>query len=117
MEQIIYRLSLDVHKNGIQKTLQGFQTKDNKARRIVLNLVSGGCPYILPQDSVVPVMFINDGKSVNACRIDDDTVIYDILPSDTAEEGIVDMQFKLIGTTVIQLPFRRLPTTNPVATY
>ena len=100
MEQIIYRLTLDVHKGGVQKTLQGFQTNDNMARRIVISLVSGGKPYVIPTDSVVAAMFVNNGKDVNACQFDDDTIVYDVLPSDITEEGIVNMQFKLIGTTV-----------------
>ena len=37
MEKIIYRLTLDTHKNGIQKTLQGFETADKIARRIAIN--------------------------------------------------------------------------------
>lgn len=100
MERIIYRLTLDTHKNGVQKTLQGFQTADNMARRIVISLVSGGSPYVLPTESVVASMFVNNGEDVNACQIERDTVIYDILPSDTAKEGTVDMQMKLIGVTV-----------------
>lgn len=100
MERIKYRITLDTHRTGIQRTLQGFQTADNMARSIAINLVSGGDTYEIPLDNVVAMMYVvtpnSEEPSINACRIEDNTIVYDVLP--IIEEGITEMQIKLIET-------------------
>ena len=98
MEKIIYRLTLDTHKSGIQKTLQGFETADKIARRIVVALTSGSDTYDIA-DNVVAMMYVTTPNatipSVCSCTIDGNTIIYDVLPIE--EAGITYMQLKLIG--------------------
>lgn len=98
MERITYRITLDAYKNGIQRTLQGFETADNMARRIAINLTAGGDTFELPFNNLVAMMYVTvpgvDGQSINACTIDNNTIIYDALP--IANEGITEMQLKLI---------------------
>lgn len=100
MEKIIYRKTLDVHKNGIQFTLQGFETADKLSRRIEINLTASGDTYELPLEGVVALMYITtpsaEEPSIEECTIKDNTVVYDVLP--IVEEGITEMQLKLIGT-------------------
>lgn len=100
MERITYRITLDAYKNGIQRTLQGFETADNMARRIAINLTAGGDTIEIPSDHVTAMMYVTTpnatGPSINACEIDNNTVIYDVLP--IVEEGITEMQLKLIKT-------------------
>lgn len=100
MEKIIYRKTLDVHKNGIQFTLQGFETADKLARRIEINLTASGDTYELPLGGVVALMYITtpdaEEPSIEECSIKDNTIVYDVLP--IVEEGITEMQLKLIGT-------------------
>ena len=100
MERITYRITLDAHKNGIQRTLQGFETADNMARRISINLVASGDTHEIPFDHVTAMMYVTtpnaEEPSINQCIIDDNAIIYDVLPTDIAVEGIVDMQLKLI---------------------
>lgn len=100
MERITYRISLDTHKTGIQRTLQGFETGDNMSRRITINLMAGGNSFELPLESVTAMMYVTapdaEGPSINACTIEDNTIIYDVLPTDIAVEGMVEMQVKLI---------------------
>lgn len=100
MEQITYRITLDVHKNGIQRTLQGFVIGDNKSRRISVNLTAKSDTYEIPYDHVTALMYVtrptDSEPSINACTIEDNTIIYDVLPSDMALEGITEMQIKLI---------------------
>lgn len=100
MERITYRITLDSHKNGIQRTLQGFETADNMSRRISINLVASGDTHEIPFDHVYAMMYVTppnaEEPSINQCVIDDNTIIYDVLPTDIAVEGIVDMQLKLI---------------------
>lgn len=102
MEKIIYRKTLDVHKNGIQFTLQGFETADNLSRRIEINLMASGDTYELPLEGVVALMYITSPNakepSIEECTIKDNTIIYDVLP--IVEEGITEMQIKLIGVGV-----------------
>ena len=101
MERIVYRITLDAHKNGIQRTLQGFETSDNISRRIAVTLVSGGDTYEISQD-VTAVMYVTTPNasepSINSCVIENNTIIYDALP--IVEEGITEMQLKLIGTSL-----------------
>lgn len=95
MERITYRITLDAYKNGIQRTLQGFETGDNVSRRLAINLVSGGDTFEIAQD-VIAMIYVHNGSvpSINACEIVDNTIIYDVLP--ITEEGIFEMQVKLI---------------------
>lgn len=100
MERITYRITLDTHKSGIQRTLQGFETADIMSRRIAINLVASGDTYEIPFDHVVAMMYVTtpnaEEPSINECVIEDNTIIYDVLP--IAEEGITEMQIKLIET-------------------
>ena len=98
MERITYRITLDAHKNGIQRTLQGFETANNMSRRIAVNLVAGSDTYEIPLDHVVAMVYVTTPNatepSINECIIEDNTIIYDVLP--IVEEGITEMQIKLI---------------------
>ena len=102
MERIIYRITLDTHRTGIQRTLQGFETADKMARRISVNLVASGDTFEIPMTNVVAMMYVTTPNatepSVNACAIDGNTIIYDVEP--IAEEGITEMQLKVMETSV-----------------
>lgn len=100
MERIVYKKTLDVHKNGIQFTLQGFETADNMARRIEISLMASGDTIDFPLEQIVAMMYVTTPNatepSINECTIKDNTIIYDVLP--IVEEGITEMQLKLIET-------------------
>ena len=100
MEKIVYRKTLDVHKNGIQFTLQGFETADNMTRTIEINLMASGDTIDLPLEQLVALMYVTTPNatepSINKCTIKDNTIIYDVLP--IVEEGITGMQLKLIDS-------------------
>lgn len=101
MEQIVYRKTLDVHKNGIQFTLQGFDTADNLSRRVEISLMASGDTIDFPLERITAMMYVTTPKatepSINACTIKDNTVVYDFLP--IVEEGITELQIKLIETS------------------
>lgn len=101
MERIVYNRTLDVHKNGTQFTLQGFETADKLARRIVISLMASGDAIDFPLEKIMAVMYVNTPKatepSIIECEIKDNTIIYDVLP--IVEEGITEMQLKLIETS------------------
>ena len=100
MERITYRITLDAHKVGIQRRLQGFMVGDNMSRRIAVGIVATGDTFELPLDHVTALMYVmrpsDESPSINECVIEDNTIIYDVLPTDLAEEGMVEMQLKLI---------------------
>ena len=100
MERIIYRKTLDVHKNGVQFTLQGFETADNMSRTIELSLMASGDTIDLPSEQITAIMYVTTPNatepSINKCTIKDNKIVYDVLP--IVEEGITEMQLKLIST-------------------
>lgn len=100
MERIKYRKTLDVHKNGIQFVLQGFETADNLSRVIEISLMSSGDAIDFPLEQITAMMYVTTPSakepSINECTIKDNKVVYDVLP--IVEEGITTMQLKLIET-------------------
>lgn len=100
MELIKYRKTLDVHKNGIQFVLQGFETADNLSRVIEISLMRSGDAVDFPLEQMEALMYVTTPSakepSINACTIKDNKVIYNVLP--IVEEGITTMQLKLIET-------------------
>ena len=100
MELIKYRKTLDVHKNGIQFVLQGFETADNLSRVIEISLMASGDAVDFPLEQMVAMMYVTTPNatqpSINECTIKDNKVVYDVLP--IVEEGITTMQLKLIET-------------------
>lgn len=102
MERIVYRITLDNHKTGVQRTLQGFQTSDILSRRISIGLVNGSDTYEIPFDNVVAMMYVTTPNAVEPsildCVIEDNTIICD-MPAITVE-GVTGMQMKLIETSL-----------------
>ena len=100
MERITYRKTLDVHKTGVQFTLQGFETADKMARTIEINLMANGDTVDLPTEKLVAIMYVTTPSkitSINECTVRDNTVVCDVLP--IVEAGITEMQLKLIVTS------------------
>lgn len=94
----MYRKTLDVHKNGIQFMLQGFETADNMSRVIEISLMASGDAIDFPLEKVEALMYVTTPNaaepSINKCTIKDNKVVYDVLP--IVEEGITTMQLKII---------------------
>ena len=101
MERIVYRKTLDAHKNGIQFTLQGFETADNMARRIEISLMSSGDTIDLPLEQITAIMYLTTPNatepSINECVIKDNKIVCDV--QTIVEEGITEVQLKLIETS------------------
>ena len=100
MERIIYRKTLDVHKSGIQFTLQGFQTADNMSRTVELSLMASGDTIDLPLEQLLVLMYVTtpnaESPSIIECTIKDNTIVCDIPAIVTA--GITEIKLKLIET-------------------
>ena len=102
MEKITYRKTLDAHKNGIQFTLQGFETADNMSRVIEISLMASGDTVDIPLEGVVAMMYVITPSakepSINYCSIRGNTVVYEVQP--ITEEGMTEMQLKLIQSDI-----------------
>lgn len=98
MEQITYRKTLDVHKNGVQFLLQGFETADKLSRVVEISLMASGDAIDFPLEDVVVMMYVTTENakepSIHPCTIKDNKVVYEVLP--ITEEGIATMQIKII---------------------
>jgi hypothetical protein len=101
MERIVYRKTLDVHKNGVQFTLQGFNTADKMARTIEISLMASGDTIDLPLEQISAVMYVTTPKatepSINECTIKHNVIVCDV--PKIVEEGITEMEIKLIETS------------------
>ena len=104
MELLEYRFTLDCHKNGVQRILQGFNTGDNRSRRLIISLTEEEESYNLPLDNIVAAMYVKrpsqTDPSINECTIDGNHIIYEVPATDLVEEGVVNYQLKLISGTV-----------------
>ena len=102
MELIRYQKTLDVHKNGTQFMLQGFETADNMSRVIEISLMASGDAVDFPLERIVAMMYVTTPgatePSINECAIKDNKIIYNVLP--ITVEGITEMQLKLIDTDI-----------------
>lgn len=101
MERINYRITLDTQKTGVQGMLQGFQTGDKLSRRISINLAAGGDTIEIPVDATACIYVTAPNATetgIHACRIEGNTIIYDVLP--ITEAGIAMMQVKVFESSV-----------------
>lgn len=100
MERITYRKTLDVHKNGIQFMLQGFQTADKMSRVVEVSLMASGDAIDFPNERLVALMYVTSPgtaePSIYECKVVDSKIVYEVLPITT--EGITELQIKLIET-------------------
>ena len=104
MELLEYRFTLDAHKNGVQRILQGFNTGDNRSRRLIISLTEEEESYNLPLDNIVAAMYVKrpsqTDPSINECTIDGNHIIYEVPATDLVEEGVVNYQLKIINGSV-----------------
>ncbi|MDD3369122.1 MAG: hypothetical protein PHP50_09595 [Lachnospiraceae bacterium] len=105
MEAVIYRFTLDCHKSGVQKTLQGFGTGDAISRKLSITLTAGSTTEYIDAEHTEALMYVMrpdaEQPSINACTIDGSTVNYTVLKTDIQAAGFVTMQLKLIKTNPI----------------
>ena len=103
MERINYRITLDVHKGGVQKVLRGFISGDNLSRRICVSLNANGKTCLLG-DGTLAVMYVTKENGVTnygACDIVDNTVFYDVQFEDLDVAGVVEMQLKVLSNDMV----------------
>lgn len=98
MEKITYRKTLDVHKNGIQFLLQGFENADNLSRVVEISLMQSGDAIDFPEEKVSAWMYVTvpgeKEPDIQECKIEGNKIVYEV-PKISAP-GIATMQIKLI---------------------
>ncbi len=102
MDKAIYRISLDISRNGIQRTIQGLETGDRYAREIRIVLRNGKEEFELPNDNnITASMYVrtpsSSTPSINECTIDGNEIVYALEPNDVCEIGTTIMQLKVVG--------------------
>lgn len=104
MDKAIYRISLDISRNGIQRTIQGLETGDRYAREIRIVLRNGKEEVELPNDNnITASMYVrtpsSSTPSINECTIDGNEIVYALEPNDVCEIGTTIMQLKVVGNS------------------
>lgn len=97
MEYTEHKLTLDVHKTVSNASVA--LKKGDTAHRLLITLSEGGYPYHIGEDCTVAFSALKpDGTAIfNDCRIEGDTVIYDMTEQTTAEEGMVSCEIQIYG--------------------
>ena len=101
MERITYRKTLDVHKNGTQFVLRGFETSEKLSRIVEISLMASGDAIDFPLENIMALMYISSPGSelptIKECEIKDNKIICEVSPLVT--EGISTIQISLMETS------------------
>lgn len=97
MEYTEHKLTMDVHKTVSNASVS--LKKGDTAHRLMITLSEGGYPYHIGEDCTAAFSALKpDGTAIfNDCRIEGDTVIYDMTEQTTAEEGMVSCEIQIYG--------------------
>lgn len=95
MKNSIYRISLDIHDTSSQISLS--VKKGDTARSIYITLTENGKPYKIAEGcSAIFEAKKADGNFIhNACRIEGNTIIYDLTAQTTAAVGATECEIAL----------------------
>ena len=100
MERITYRKTLDVHKNGTQFVLRGFETSEKLSRIVEISLMASGDSIDFPLENIMALMYISSPGSeiptIKEGEIKDNKIICEVSPLVT--EGISTVQISLMET-------------------
>lgn len=99
MEKLTYRFTLDTHKPGIQRVLQGFETADSLARAIEVTLTEGSESFNFT-NNITAMLYIKGIDIPRACEIEDGIISYTFQNADITEEGTHECQIKIIETSI-----------------
>ena len=77
MDPIVYRITLDLAKSGVQHVLSGFKVGDTN-RKLEIRLTNGGTPYEIEHGTVAQIRATlpNGSQFASICEVSDNTVAY-----------------------------------------
>lgn len=98
MENSVFRISLDVHRQTTQAHLA--VKKGDTARTIIASLSDGGKPYKIEDGCSAIFMAQKPDSNVlyNACRIENNRIVYDFTEQTVSAAGRVIGELRLYGT-------------------
>ncbi len=98
MDPIVYRITLDLAKSGVQHVLSGFKVGDTN-RRLEIRLTNNGIPYVIGKGVSARISAsLQNGKYDGLCDIKGNVVIYDV-ETTILQEGEIKAEFKLCDVT------------------
>lgn len=100
MEEVRYKINLDVQLGGIQQTLAGFRAGEALSRTVCIHLVERGASYQVPPECTV-TMYLEkpDGTaSYSGCSIEGGAVVHTFTSGETAVPGEVLCEVRIIST-------------------
>lgn len=98
MNRAVYKISLDIHRQGTQVNLQ--VKKGDTARRLVVGLVEDGAPYVVDEGCYGVFMAKKpDGNTLfNACTIENGQIVYDFTEQTVSAAGRMLCEVQLYGS-------------------
>ncbi len=111
MEEVRYKINLDVQQGGIQQTLAGLRVGEALSRTVCIHLVERGAAYQVPAGCTV-TMYLKkpDGTaSYSTCTVENGAVFHTFTSGETAVPGEVLCEVRIVSvegekTTVLSSP-------------
>ncbi len=111
MEEVRYKINLDVQQGGIQQTLAGFRAGEAQSRTVCIHLVERGAAYQVPAGcSVTMYLKKPDGTACySTCSVEGGAVVHTFTSGETAVPGEVLCEVRITSvegeeTTVLSSP-------------
>lgn len=99
MNKLTYRFSLDTHKNGVQRTLQGFESSDSLSTVLEIGLTENGKTYELPDNAVYAVLYVKKPSGLvdmESVVFEGNTLVCELSETTLQNEGITECQLRLL---------------------
>ena len=99
MEEIKYKINLDVQQGGIQQTLSGFRAGEARSRTVCIHLVERGAAYQVPPGCTV-TMYLRkpDGTACySTCSVEGGAVVHTFTSGETAVPGEVLCEVRILS--------------------
>lgn len=99
MNKITYRFSLDVHKNGIQRILQGIESTDSLQTKLEIGLSEAGKTYELPDNATYAVLYVRKPSGLidmESVTINGNTLECYLSQTTLQNPGITECQLRIL---------------------
>ena len=96
MENIVYRITLDLKKSGCQHVVAGVKVGDTN-RVLEIRLTEGGVPYQIADGVVAQICATlqNGAKFTDLCEVEGNVIRYKVSPDLIGAEGEIDADIQL----------------------
>lgn len=101
MNKLTYRFSLDTHKNGVQRTLQGFESSDSLSTVLEISLTENGVPYDIPKNAIYAVLYVKKPSGLvdmESVIFENNTLVCELSETTLQNPGITECQIRLLDS-------------------